>query len=325
MKKLKNRLVFFNGKFVEEKHAKLSIYDSALMFGDMVFEMTRSFNKKQFLLEQHIDRLFSGLKILRIKIKYSKKELIKICEDTVANNESNMQKDDEHRLMIDVSRGLLGIYGNIQNGRMGSNVIVADFPLRWTVQGMGELFKYGINTVITSQRAIPSMYMDPKIKNRSRMFYLNANIEASLFKGKNNWALLLDSNGFISEGTGNNFFMVKDGKVFTPKGMDILRGITRNYILKLCNELRIPIIETDIEPFDLYNADEAFVSATPFCMLPVVSLNGLKIGSGKRGKIFNKILKFWSEKVEVNIEEQIINWNKNKTQKNKTTPYKFNK
>ena len=144
MKKLKNRLVFFNGKFVEEKHAKLSIYDSALMFGDMVFEMTRSFNKKQFLLEQHIDRLFSGLKILRIKIKYSKKELIKICEDTVAKNESNMQKDDEHRLMIDVSRGLLGIYGNIQNGRMGSNVIVADFPLRWTVQGMGELFKYGI-------------------------------------------------------------------------------------------------------------------------------------------------------------------------------------
>ena len=103
-----------------------------------------------------------------------------------------MQKDDEHRLMIDVSRGLLGIYGNIQNGRMGSNVIVADFPLRWTVQGMGELFKYGINTVITSQRAIPSIYMDPKIKNRSRIFYLNANIEASLFKGKNNWALLLD-------------------------------------------------------------------------------------------------------------------------------------
>ena len=73
MKKLRNRLVFFNGKFVEEKDAKLSIYDSALMFGDMVFEMTRSFNKKQFLLEEHIDRLLSGLKILRIKIKYTKK------------------------------------------------------------------------------------------------------------------------------------------------------------------------------------------------------------------------------------------------------------
>jgi branched-chain amino acid aminotransferase len=84
------------------------------MFGDMVFEMTRSFNKKQFLLEEHIDRLLSGLKILRIKIKYSKNELIKICEQTVAENEKTMNKDDEHRLMIDISRGLLGIYRGIE-------------------------------------------------------------------------------------------------------------------------------------------------------------------------------------------------------------------
>jgi branched-chain amino acid aminotransferase len=323
MKKLKNRLVFFNGKFVDEKDAKLSIYDSALMFGDMVFEMTRSFNQKQFLLEKHIDRLLSGLKILRIKIKYSKNELIKICEETVSKNKSSMNKDDEHRLMIDVSRGLLGIYEETQKENKGPNIIVADFPLRWTVKGMSELFKKGINLVITSQRAIPSMYMDPKIKNRSRMFYLNANIEASLFKGKNNWALLLDANGFVAEGTGSNFFMVKNKKVFTPRGIHALRGITRNYVIELCNELKIPIVETDIEPFDIYNSDEAFVAATPFCMLPVLSLNSLKIGTGRRGKIFNKILKYWSEKVEVDIEKQIINWDKNEPNKDKVTPYKF--
>ena len=97
---MKNRLVFFNGEFVEEKNAKLSIYDSALMFGDMVFEMTRSFNKKQFLLDEHIDRLLSGLKILRIKIKYSKKNLIEICEETVKKNSKIFSKDDEHRLMM---------------------------------------------------------------------------------------------------------------------------------------------------------------------------------------------------------------------------------
>tara|TARA_B100000029_G_C17392015_1_gene893754 strand:+ start:14 stop:988 length:975 start_codon:yes stop_codon:yes gene_type:complete len=323
MKKNKKRVVFFNGKFVEEQNAKISIYDSALMFGDMVFEMTRSFNKEQFLIEQHIDRLFSGLKILRIKIKYSKKDLINICKLTVKKNEKTMNKDDEHRLMIDVSRGLLEIYENTQKHK-GSNVIVADFPLKWTVQGMGQIFKNGINAVITSQRAIPPIYMDPKIKNRSRMFYLNANIEASLHKGINNWALLLDSNGFISEGTGSNFFMVKDGKVFTPRGICILRGITRNYIIELCNELKIPIVETDIEPFDVYNADEAFFSATPFCMLPVISLNGLKIGNGSRGKIYNKILKYWSDKVNVDIEKQIVNWDKTKQKKNnKLSPYKF--
>ena len=320
---MKNRLVFFNGDFVQEKNAKISIYDSALMFGDMVFEMTRSFNQKQFLLDEHIDRLFSGLKILRIKIKYSKKNLIDICEETVKKNSKIFGKDDEHRLMIDISRGLLGIYESTQEAKKGPNVIVADFPLKWTVKGMGKLFKKGINSVITSQRAIPPMYMDPKIKNRSRMFYLNANIEASLFKGENNWAMLLDHNGFVAEGTGNNFFMVKDNKVYTPKGIHALRGITRNYVIKLCKELKLPIIETDIEPFDIYNCDEAFVTATPFCMLPVVSLNGIKIGNGNRGNIFDRLLKYWSEKVQLDIEKQIINWDKNKKIVNSLTPYKF--
>ena len=321
--KTKNRTVFFNGKFIEEKDAKISIYDSALMFGDMVFEMTRSFNKKQFLLDEHIDRLLSGLKILRIKIKYSKKNLIDICEETVLRNIKSMEKDDEHRLMIDVSRGLLGIYENTQNAEKGSNVIVADFPLKWTVKGMNKLFKNGINSVITSQRAIPSMYMDPKIKNRSRMFYLNANIEASLFKGENNWALLLDHNGYVAEGTGNNFFIIKDEKIFTPKGVHALRGITRKYVIDLCREEGISVLETDIEPFDVYNADEAFVTATPFCMLPVVSLNGIKIANGKRGKIFNKILNSWSKKVKLDIEKQIVSWNKTSRETNKITPYKF--
>jgi branched-chain amino acid aminotransferase len=321
--KTKNRTVFFNGKFIEEKDAKISIYDSALMFGDMVFEMTRSFNKKQFLLDEHIDRLLSGLKILRIKIKYSKKNLIDICEETVLRNIKSMDKDDEHRLMIDVSRGLLGIYENTQNAEKGSNVIVADFPLKWTVKGMSKLFKNGINSVITSQRAIPSMYMDPKIKNRSRMFYLNANIEASLFKGENNWALLLDHNGYVAEGTGNNFFIIKDEKIFTPKGVHALRGITRKYVIDLCREEGISVLETDIEPFDVYNADEAFVTATPFCMLPVVSLNGIKIANGKRGKIFNKILDSWSKKVKLDIEKQIVSWDKTSRETNKITPYKF--
>lgn len=321
--KKKNRLVFFNDKFVAEKNAKLSIYDSALMFGDMVFEMTRSFNQKQFLLEEHIDRLLSGLKILRIKIKYSKQNLIDLCEKTINKNKHAFSKDDEHRLLIDVSRGILGIYESTTTEKKGPNLIIADFPLRWTVRGMGKLFSQGINAVITSQRAIPSIYMDPKIKNRSRIFYLNANIEASMHKGKNNWALLLDLNGFIAEGSGSNFFIVKDNKVITPRGIHALRGISRNYVINLCKELKINVYEADIEPFDVYDADEAFVTATPFCMLPVVSLNGLKIGSGRRGKIYNKIINFWSEKVEVDIEKQIKVWDKSAKNNNIITPYRF--
>ena len=323
MKKKNNRLVFFNGKFVPEHEAKVSIYDSSLMFGDMVFEMTRSFNNKQFLLEEHVDRLLLGLKILRIPLKYKKNQLIDLCYKTLEKNKITMNPKDEDRIMIDVSRGLLGIYHGIEGLHKGPNLIIANFPLRWTVNGMGKFFKKGINAVITSQRAIPSQYMDPKIKNRSRLFYLTANIEASLFKGENNWALLLDDNGFVSEGTGSCFFIIKDGKAFTPKGIHLLRGISRNYVIKLCKELKIPVHEMDIEPYDIYSADEAFFTATPFCMLPAVSLNGLKIGNGRRGKIFNKLLNLWSEKVGLNIEKQIIDWEKNKKKQNKITPYKF--
>ena len=325
MKKSKNRLVFYNEKFIPESEAKVSIYDSALMFGDMIFEMTRSFKGEQFLLEKHVDRLLLGIKILRVPFKYTKKQVINFCYDTIEKNKYAFEKDDEHRLMIDVSRGLLGIYNGIEGLHSGPNLIIADFPLRWTVRNMGKLFDNGINAVITSQRAIPSMFMDPKIKNRSRLFYLTANIEASLFKGENNWALLLDTNGFISEGTGDNFFIVKDNKVFTPKGKDILRGISRDYVINhLCKKLKIEVYEKNFEPYDVYAADEAFMTGTPFCMLPVTSLNGLKIGDGARGKIFNKLLSRWSKNVGLDIELQIKNWDKkNKKDISGVTPYKF--
>jgi branched-chain amino acid aminotransferase len=325
MKNSKNRLVFFNEKFIPENEARISIYDSALMFGDMIFEMTRSFKGKQFLLDKHVDRLLLGIKILRVPFKYSKKQVINFCYDTIEKNKYAFEKDDEHRQMIDVSRGLLGIYNGIEGLHSGPNLIIADFPLRWTVRNMGKLFDNGINAVITSQRAIPSMFMDPKIKNRSRLFYLTANIEASLFKGENNWALLLDTNGFISEGTGDNFFIVKDNKVFTPKGKDILRGISRDYVINhLCKKLKIEVYEKNFEPYDVYAADEAFMTGTPFCMLPVTSLNGLKIGDGVRGKIFNKLLSKWNKNVGLDIELQIKNWDKkNKKDISGVTPYKF--
>ena len=320
------RKVFFNGNFIDEDKAKLSIYDSSLMFGDMVFEMTRSFKHKHFLLEEHIERLFFGIKILEIPFKYSKKNVIDFCEETTNVNQKMFSKKDEHRLMIDVTRGILDIYKPVINNYKGSNLIIADFPLRWTVSGMGKLFKTGINAVITSQRAIPSRYLDPKIKNRSRLFYLMANIEASNMKGNNNWALLLDEFGNISEGSGDNFFIIKNNKIISPLGRDILRGISRNYVLEtLASELDYEIEEKNIEPYDVYTADEAFMTGTPFCMLPVTSLNFKKIGDGKVGKNFKKILQKWSENVDVNIKDQIINWDKNSKIIKKTSPYYFKK
>jgi branched-chain amino acid aminotransferase len=323
------RLVNFNGELIAETEAKVSIYDSALMFGDMVFEMTRSFNKQQFKLEDHVSRLYAGLKILRIPIELTQTQMIDECYRTVEANDHLFAKDDEHRLMIDVSRGLLGIYQNIDGLRKGPNVIIADFPLRWTVASMGALFETGINMVITSQRAIPASLMDPKIKNRSRLFYLMANIEASQVAGDNNWALLLGTDGFITEGTGDNFFIVKDGVVITPEGRDVLRGISREYVMaELCASMGIPCVEKNIDPYDVYTADEAFITGTPFCMLPVTSLNGLSIGDGKVGAIFSKLINRWSANTEVNIIEQIQKWDAERpisSDEDAPTPYSFSK
>ena len=323
------RLVNFNGKMIPETEAKISIYDSALMFGDMVFEMTRSFNKKQFKLEDHVARLYSGIKILRIPLEMTQTQMIDECYKTVEENDHLFEENDEHRLMIDVSRGLLGIYQNIDGLHKGPNVIIADFPLRWTVASMGVLFETGINMVITSQRAIPASLMDPKIKNRSRLFYLMANIEASLIAGDNNWALLLGTDGFITEGTGDNFFIIKDGVVITPEGRDVLRGVSREYVMAdLCLTLGIPVIEKNIEPYDVYTADEAFITGTPFCMLPVTSLNGLEIGDGKVGRIFSQIMSQWSANIGVDIIGQIQKWDSERPQsvaEGAPTPYRFSK
>jgi branched-chain amino acid aminotransferase len=315
-----------NGTLVPETEAKISVYDSALMFGDMVFEMTRSFDKKQFKLREHLERLYYGLKILRIPLEMSIDQMEKHCYETIEANDHLFGADDEHRLMIDVSRGTLGIYQRIEGLHKGPNVIIADFPLRWTVAGMGHLFDKGINAVITSQRAIPANLLDPKIKNRSRIFYLMANIEASQFAGEDNWALLLDTSGYISEGTGDNFFIIKNNTIISPEGRDILRGISREYVMKeLCPQLGLQVIEKNIEPYDVYTADEAFMTGTPFCMLPVTKLNGLDIGDGKVGAIFNRLLAKWSENIGVDIATQIKTWNNidGAASGDAPTPYRF--
>ena len=319
------RVVYQNGEFVKEKDAKVSIFDSALMFGDMVFEMTRSFNKEQFRLKEHIDRLYVGLKILQIPIQQSKEELEEICYETIKRNETIFESHDEHRLLINVSRGPLGIYSEIFDNKLEPTVIVADFPLKWTVAGMDELIDEGINAVVTSQRAIPSSLMEPKIKNRSRLFYQMANIEASRFKGKNNWAVLLGTDGFITEGTGDNVFFVKDEVVYTPEARDILVGISRNYIFELCEQLNIRCIEKNLETYDAYIADESFMTATPFCLLPVCTFNGHNIGHGKIGETTQKLHDQWSKNVGVNIFQQIRDYSKEckNLNKDQPTPYVF--
>lgn len=320
------RKVYYNGKFIDESEASISIYDSALMFGDMVFEMTRSFNKIQFRMEEHIDRLYASAKYLRIDLEdiMSKEEMLSAVNDTIRVNEEFFDDDDEHRIMIDVTRGLLGIYKGVVGSHEGINVIIADFPLKWTVRGMGRLFDTGINAVIPSQRAIPASLIDPKAKNRSRIHYLMANMQVAGYEGDNNWALLLDTDNHIAEGTGDNFFMVKDGVLLTPEPRNILKGISRQFVIELAGELGIEVRECNLDVYDLVNADEAFLTGTPFCMLPMTTIDRQPIGKGIVGPVYRQLLKNWSQKINLDIEQQIKHWDEiSKETVGGVTPYSF--
>lgn len=339
----KSRLVYWNGHFIPESEARISIFDSALMMGDCIFEMTRSFKGKQFKLREHIERLYNSAKYTRIDIPITPEEMIKAVLETVEVNKPFFKEDDEHRIMINITRGLLGLYdGRIDDVAGGVNIIISDFPLRWTVSNMGNLYNTGINAVIPSQRAISSRLLEPKVKNRSRIHYQMANIEVSQMKGKNNWALLLDEDGFVTEGCGSNFFIVKGKYIYTPEGRNILKGISRDYIFELVKKWELghlKCIEKNIEPYDILMADEAFMTATPFCILPVSSLNGEKIGHFKpinhsmenthsNNYNLNSIVKFllyyWSQNVGIDIVQQIKDWSKeNKHNSNQPTPYEF--
>jgi branched-chain amino acid aminotransferase len=194
------------------------------------------------------------------------------------------------------------------------------------VVGMGHLFDSGINAVITSQRAIPATLMDPKVKNRSRIHYLMANIEASNFSGEDNWPLLLDPDGYIAEGTGDNFFIIKNNTIISPEPRNILRGVSRAYVMEeIASQLGMPVAEKNIDPYDVYTADEAFMTGTPFCMLPVTQLNGLLIGDGQVGKGFKALLGCWSQNVGIDIEAQIKGWNATDvtSDSDAPTPYRF--
>jgi|TARA_B100001971_G_C18262252_1_gene588051 branched-chain amino acid aminotransferase len=314
-----------NGKFIPEKDAKISIYDSALMFGDMVFDMTRSYNQKQFQLKKHIDRLFRSMKSAEITIDLTREQLENACLETIEKNTPFFDPHDEHRLMINVSRGPLSIYSDIFGGSLEPTITIADFPLKLTVRGMDKLFENGINAIVTSQRVIPEELLDPKIKNRSRMFYMMANIEVSKYEGENNWALLLDPDNNVAEGTGANFFMVKDNILYTPEPRNILVGISRAYVFELAKQLDIEYMEKNLKVDDILNADEAFFTGTPFAMLPITSINGKKLGDGNKGKIFLKLIQEWSKNVGVDIPKQIKDFNKEIKELSGPTPYKFSK
>jgi len=297
--------IWKNGQFLPESEAKASIYDSSLMFGDMAFEMLRTFNKKPFKLYEHIRRLLYSCKYLEIDIPYSAMELEAAFQSLLIENRNSFAPDDEIRGLINVSRGTLEIYKDILP--MGTWVTMTCFPLRWVIKGAYRFYQDGVNAVIPSQRAIPAYLLDPKVKNRSRMHYQMANMEAARVDPKS-WALLLDVEGHLAEGSGSNFFIIKNRELFTPEPRNILRGISRDYVMRLAKRLKIEVFERNLNAYDVYTADEAFFTCTPYSIMPCTRINGSMIGGGKVGRLTKYLQHKWSEDVNCFFVDQSRKW-----------------
>ena len=297
-----HRLVYFNGKFIREQEARISIFDCALMYGDMVFEMTRSFNQKPYRLRNHLDRLYASLRYAEIDCGLTIDEMEAATHETIERNLPALDGWD-FQIMHDVTRGGLAFYEGIIKEGTRPIISINIFPLIRHTGGQAETYGSGAHFVITPQHSVPARYIDPKAKNRSRIFYKIAELQAArMEKGAN--ALLTDERGFITEGTGNNFFMVRDGVIYTPKPHEILRGVSRQACMELASGLGIAVREADIDPYDVRLADEAWSTSTTVCMVPITRFNFQPVGDGRPGTIYGRLLAAWSEEVGVDIPAQ---------------------
>jgi branched-chain amino acid aminotransferase len=297
------RKVYFSGEFVPESEARVSIFDTALMSGDMVFEMTRTYNQEPFRLRHHLERLYAGIKALEIDCGLSIDEMEEATHQTLEVNRLAFPHGLEIQIMHNVSSGPLALYKTVFPEGLKPTVTINCWPLTWHLARVADQYETGVHAVIPPQRSVPARLIDPKIKNRSRIYYQVANIQASKVD-KDAMALLTDEDGFLTEGTGANVFLVKGGELFTPEPRNILRGVTRGAVIDLASDLEIPVHEKNLEPYDMVTANEAFFSGTSMFLLPITWFNGLPVGDGNVGPMAKSLIAAFSDTVGVDIVAQ---------------------
>jgi len=294
--------VYLNGDWVPERDAAISIFDSSLVWGDAVFETTRTFLHEPFRLGAHLERLDASLGASGVPCDVSMDELADLTGELIERNREAYDPEIDFSIVHQISPGILGRYRS-SVAHTGPSVLIYTYPLDGMLGESAYLYDEGLNAVVPRQRAIPSRLLDPKIKSRSRLHYQVANHEIAA-NAADTFVVLQGEDGFITEGTGNNVFFVLNGEVLTPKPHDILRGISRHACMELAEKLDIPVREADIEPYDVRNAEEAWYTATTICMVPITRFDFQPVGTGRPGPIFGRLIEAWSEEVGVDIPAQ---------------------
>ncbi|MCY2966826.1 MAG: aminotransferase class IV [Planctomycetota bacterium] len=304
---MSSRVVYFNGQFVPESEARVSIFDSALMYGDMAFEMTRTYNRRPFKLREHLDRLDASLRLLEIDCGLSIDEMERITLETLERNLPTESADMDWQIMHDVSRGPLDVYRTAFPDGLQPTVSINCWPLITHMGGFASKYASGVHMVIPAQHALPAHLIDAKAKTRSRLHYQMANLQAARM-GAGRWPVLLDPDGFLAEGPGWNIFLVRNGELLTPEPRNILLGVSRATTIELARESGLPVRETNLGRYEALQADEIFCTATTYALVHATTFEGQTIGDGKPGPIFNQLLKAWKQSVGIDFVAQACDY-----------------
>ena len=280
--------IYMNGRLVDEEDAKVSVFDHAFLYGDGVFEGIRVYNGKVFREREHIDRLWDSCKTVDIQVPMTKEEVVAAIYQTV---EANGFTDAYIRLIVTRGRGTLGLDANLC--RDPQVIVIAQALSLYSA----DFYEKGIKIVTASTIRNPSDSLSPRVKSLNYLNNIMAKIEA-YYAGCEE-ALMLNHKGDVCECTGDNVFIVKNGKLRTPPiDACILEGITRNVVIEICKELGLECSEAAFTRHDVYTADECFLTGSAAELIPVVCVDGREIGDGKPGKITKQILAAFADFVK---------------------------
>lgn len=274
--------IYINGKLYEKKDAKISVFDHGLLYGDGVFEGIRSYSRLVFKLKEHIERLFESAHTIMLEVPISRQQMVKAVVSTL---KANKLKDAYIRVVVTRGEGDLGLDPRKCKGN-ASVIIITDKIVFYPEK----LYKRGLEIItVPTVRNLPEA-LNPQIKSLNYLNNILAKIEASNCGYQE--AIMLDSMGYVAECTGDNIFIVKREELYTPpQCMGTLRGITRDTILEIARKKRIAAHEHVLTRHEVYISDETFLTGTAAEIIPVVKVDGRRIGDGRPGKTTLMLMK----------------------------------
>ena len=278
-------IIYLDGKFVPEEEARVSVFDHGLLYGDGVFEGIRAYNGRVFRLTEHLVRLYNSAKAIFLEIPITISEMEEAVLETLRRNGL---RDAYIRPVVTRGRGDLGL--DPQKCGRPTVIIIADSITLYPE----ETYKNGLKLVTVPTRRNAPETVNPNVKSLNYLNNILAKVEAARAGAAE--AIMLNADGYVAECTGDNVFIIKQGQILTPStALGALPGITRSARIEIARKIGYTLEETFFTRYDIYTADEAFLTGTAAEAIPFVELDGRKIGDGRPGPITQKLISSFRE------------------------------